>query len=288
MRTSTQLTFTTLFSSLSLVSLLTVIAFKTQAYDGKPQPLVANESPKELENVGITENLGGQFDLNTPFFNEKGETVTLGSFFKPGRPVMISPVYYSCPGLCNFHLNGVFETLNEMDWQPGQKFEMIAFSFDPKETSQLAAEKKAAYLKTYKKQGADEGIHFLVAAPATIYSMTQKIGFRYKWNEEDKQWAHASAAVIVSPDGVISRYLPGILFDAPTMKMALNEAAAGRLGNLVDRFILYCFHYDPKTSKYALYAFNAMKVGGALTVLLMGMLLVPFWLRTRRSIQPRA
>ncbi|MFP5518948.1 MAG: SCO family protein [Bdellovibrionia bacterium] len=253
------------------------------AYDGKPAPTVATEMPAELQGVGIDQKLGTKLNLEMKFTDETGKIATLGSFFDGRRPVIISPVYYSCPGLCNFHLNGFTEALKEMDWGIGDKFVYLAVSFDSKETSDLAAAKKETYLKVYGRDGAQDNWHFLTADEATVQEFTKSLGFKFRWDEQSQEWAHAAAAIVISPDGTVSRYLPGIVFSAKDIRLAINEATQGKIGTIVDSLILYCFKYDPQQSKYTLYAFNLVKMGGALTVLLMVIWLLPVWFRARRE-----
>lgn len=248
----------------------------------KVAPLVAETRPKELAGVGVEEKLGHQLDLNMTFKNEQGQLVTLGTFFDGSLPVIISPVYFSCPGLCNFHLNGLTDGLKEMDWSIGEKFKVLSISFDSKETPELAAKKKETYMKLYGRQGTEASWHFLVGDEANVKAVTAAIGFKYHWNEQANDWAHASTAVVVSPKGVITRYLPGILFDPKDIKLAVLESGKGQVGTFVDQLMLYCFHYNPTQSKYTLYAFNIMKAGGGLIVLVLVLWLLPLWYRGRR------
>ncbi len=245
-------------------------------------PLTAETKPSELVGVGIEEKLGHDLDLNLKFKDEQGQIVTLGSFFQNGVPVIISPVYFSCPGLCNFHLNGLTDGLKEMDWTIGDKFKVLSISFDPKETPDLAAKKKETYMKLYGRAGIESSWHFLTGDEANIKAFTESIGFKYHWNEKANDWAHASTAIVVSPKGVITRYLPGIIFEPKDIKLAVIEGGKGQVGTFVDQLVLYCFHYNPTQSKYTLAAFNIMKVGGGLTILLLALWLLPVWYRSRR------
>jgi protein SCO1/2 len=244
-------------------------------------PLLGNERPAEFDGIGITEKLGDKLDLSLPFTDENGQKVTLGKYFDGHKPVSLSLIYYSCPGLCNFHFNGVVEALKGMDWSAGDKFEVLAISFDPRENSEVGSKKRQSYLKVYNRPGTDDGFHFLTADQATIDKLTQQVGFKYKWDDKEKEWAHASAAVIATPDGTIARYLHGIMFDAPTFKLALNEASSGKIGTLVDKMIWYCFKYDPHQSKYVLFAYRAVQVGAVAIILVLAMILLPVWLRGR-------
>lgn len=254
------------------------------AYEPKPAAMLAGEQAKELQGVGIDEKIGSNIDLNLTFKDENGETVTLAKYISGSHiPVIISPVYYSCPGLCNFHLNGLTDALKLMDWSVGDKFKVVAISFDSKETPDLALKKKASYMKVYDRAGTEGGWSFLTGDEANIKAFTSAVGFKFKWNEEAKEWAHASAAIVVTPDGRISRYLPGIMFDPKDVKLAINEASNGKMGTFVDNLVLYCFQYNPHQSKYTLYAFNIMKLGGALMVLVLALWLLPIWVRSRRA-----
>jgi protein SCO1/2 len=252
-------------------------------YTGKESAKASNELPKELEGVGITEKIGQKLDLSTMVKNEKGEAVPLSSFFKSHHPVIFSPVYFTCPNLCNFHLNGLTDTLKKVDWSPSNQFEVVAFSFDSKETPEDAAKKKEMYLKIYDRPGTANGWHFVTADEATVQKVTQQLGFKFKWNPESIQWSHASAAIMISPDGMITRYLPGIQFEPRDVKLALNEAADGKVGNIADTVMLFCFKYDRHQSKYGLQVYRVMQLGGAATVLLLALWLIPVFLRAKRE-----
>lgn len=273
----------------SKVSLAALLAFSSGSIIAQADslhgvvPKTSDEQAKELKDVGISENLGSNLDLSLKFKDETGKEVSLASFYDGTHPVVISLVYFSCPGLCNFHLNGAIETLKKVDWSVGNQFQYLAISFDGKETPDLAAQKKVNYMKVYDRAGTENGWHFLTADEATLKAITAQIGFKYKWVEETKEWAHASAAVVTTPSGKISRYLHGIMFDSKTFKLALNEASEGKVGTFVDKMIWYCFHYDPKLSKYTLYASRMMKFGGVAIILVLMAILLPVWIRSRKK-----
>lgn len=253
------------------------------AYDGEPTAMTSHEKPAEFKDIGITENLGASLDPEMTFKDENGETVKLGKFYDGKHPVVLSLVYYSCPGLCNFHLNGVVDSLKQVDWTAGEKYQMLAISFDPTETPETAAGKRKSYLEVYNRPAGDKGWHFLTADEATIKQLTEKVGFKYKWSEEAKEWMHASAAIVTTPKGVIARYLHGIQFEPKTFRLALNEAADGKIGTIVDKLVWYCFKYDPHTSKYTLYAFRLVQLGGLFIILVLALVLIPVWRRALRS-----
>jgi protein SCO1/2 len=254
-----------------------------QEYTGKEPAKAANEVPEELKGVGIEEKLGNQLDLSLSVTDESGQKLPLSTYFSKHKPVILSPVYFSCPGLCNFHLNGLVDALKRVDWSPGDQFEIIALSFDPKETPEVAQKKKQNYMTSYGRVGTEKGWHFLTADEQTVKKITEAVGFYYKWNEKDSQWAHASAAIMISPEGKVARYLHGIMFEPRDVKLALNEAADGKVGGIVDTAMLYCFKYDNHQSKYGLQVFQLMKLAGAITILALGLWLGKAMIQAKRE-----
>lgn len=280
-----------LFSFLTFISLaasadngaISIGSGPKEAYTGKEAPKVSSEVPEELKGVGIEEKIGSSIDLNLLVTDEAGEKKPLSAFFRAHKPVIISPVYFDCPSLCNFHLNGLTETLKSVDWSPADKFEIIAFSFDAKESADVASKKKTNYMKLYGRPGTENGWHFVTADAETVKKFTESVGFKFKWNEKANEWSHASAAIVVSPEGKISRYLHGIQFEPRDVKLALNEAADGKVGNIVDSAMLFCFKYDSHQSKYGLQVFNLMKLGGAITVVALALFLLVTMTRAKRE-----
>lgn len=271
-----RLGFAALTASLLLAGSASVYAH--EAPGDKP----AEQRPAILEGVGIDEKLGQKIDLALPFHDETGAAVTLGQYFDGKTPVILSPVYFNCPRLCNFHLNGLTEALKGVDWSAGTKFRVLAVSFDWKETSEVAGLKKANYMKMYDRSGTEGGWSFLTGDETSVKALMGSVGFKYRWNEEEKEWAHASSAIVISPSGVITRYLPGIMFEPKDVRLAITEAGEGKIGSFVDQLVLYCFHYDPTQSRYTVAAVNLMKGGGLLVILALGLWLLPFWFRSRR------
>ena len=267
----------------SVLALAQASSSYSEIQDNATSGLTSTEKPPEFEGIGIDEKLGAKLDLNLPVKDETGKTVPLGTFFKGNKPVILSLVYFACPGLCNYHLNGLTEGLKKMEWSVGQNFEVISMSFDPKETSAVASQKKEAYLKLYGRPSAENSWHFLTADADTIKKITETVGFKYKWDEKNKDWAHASAATIVSPEGKISRYLHGIIFEPRDVKLALIDAVNGKTKSVADRLVWYCFQYDSHKSKYSLMAFRLVQFGGGLIILILAAFLLPFYLRSRRS-----
>jgi len=269
-----------LFFGCSLLLFISSVSF---SYNEKPEALPADAQAKELIGVGLDEKLGQDIDPSLSFKDESGKEVLLGDYFGRGLPVIISPVYYGCAHLCNFHLDGLFAGLRELEWTAGQQFLLLAVSFDPNENFELAEQKKQKYLERYNRLGSQAGIHFLTGKRESIDRLMAQLGFKAKFNEESKDWAHSSAAIVASAQGKVMRYLPGISFEAKDLKFAINESAQGRAGGLVDALVLYCFQYNPHKSGYSLAAFKVMQVGGAIMLVVFALFLIPFWLRIRKE-----
>lgn len=259
------------------------LQFAHADYDGKEAPKVANEVPDAIKDVGITPQLGAQLDLGLTFTDDNGEKIQLSKYINGKKPVIISLVYFSCPGLCNFHLNGLTDAMKQLEFTVGNQFDVIAISFDPKEGPDVAIKKKENYIKEYGRPESKNGWHFLTADQATIDQFTKMTGFKYKWDDKEQQWAHASAAMVTSPKGILSRYLPGILFEPRDLKLALTEASEGKIGGLIDKLVLYCFKYDVHENKYSLYAFNLVRLGGIIMIIGLIIWLLPVWIRARKE-----
>lgn len=257
--------------------------------------LAAEKIPAELQGVGIDEKLGAQVDLNLTFRNEKGETVPLRSVVTGKKPVMLFLAYYGCPGLCNLFLNGATSALKQFEWNAGKEFEIVTVSIDPTENSELATAKKASHIEELGRADAAAGWHFWVndvARPApkggviestNARKLAEQVGFNYRYDQEQGQYAHVSAIIVLTPEGKISRYLYGIEFRQKDLRLALVEASQQKIGTIMDRFMLFCYNYDPKTRKYSLYATNLMRAGGGLTVLILGGVLFGNMRRNRRE-----
>lgn len=230
--------------------------------------------PIELKDVGIKENLGGSIPLDTEFVNEDGKSVPLSSFFENGKPKLLTLVYYQCPSLCNFILNGLLETLIDLEWEIGSHFDILTISIDPLEGSKLAFNKRKSYLKEYGRPHHDSW-HFLTGSEKDIKKVSDSVGFLFKYDERQDEYAHTAAIFVLTPDGKISRYLYGIDYKPQDVKLALLEAADGKIGTLVDRFLLFCYHYDPIGKKYSLFATNILKLAAIVTIVIIaGMLLI--------------
>jgi protein SCO1 len=222
-----------------------------------------------VSEVGFDQKLGVQLPLGLPFRDESGRDLRLGELFGR-RPVILVPVYYRCPMLCNQLLNGLTRSLKPVSLNPGKDFDVVAFSINPLETPELAGQKKAGYLERYDRAGTESGWHFLTGAEASIAALTRAIGFRYTYNPETKLYAHAAGVVIVTPDGRLARYFYGIDFPPKELQTELAQARAGRIGTPIGRLLLLCYDYDAATGKYTLSILRLIRVLGTATAVALG------------------
>jgi protein SCO1/2 len=228
-----------------------------------PSPLVPPQA-RLLRNVAFRQRLGEQTPVDGRFLNDRGEQVTLPDC-QAGQPAVLVLAYYRCPMLCNQVLNGVAQCLKGVDFEPGSDFQVIVVSFDPSDTVELAAAKKAAVVNAYGK-GNEKGWHFLVGDSASVAALARSVGFQYEYDAATKQFAHASGIVLLTREGRTSRYFYGIDYPTRDVRLGLVEASDGRIGSPIDEFLLYCFHYDPLTGKYGLAIMRLVRAAGVLTV----------------------
>lgn len=240
---------------------------------------VVTSRPEGIEGVGIDAQLGAQAPLDLEFRDDTGAAVRLKDLFGGGRPVLLSLNYSNCPMLCRVQLDALVETLKKMPWTAGQEFDVVSVSIDPLETVERARQTEQKYLDAYGRPGAGAGFHFLTGSETAIRRLADAVGFRYKWVKERQEYAHTAAAMVMTPGGVVSRYLYGVAFDPQTVRLSLVEAADGRVGSTVDQVLLFCFHYDETSGRYGPAARRLMSAGAAVAVALVAACLTPYWLR---------
>jgi protein SCO1 len=241
-------------------------------------PIPTGNSTEVLKKVDIEQRLGAQVPLDLRFRDEAGREVRLGDYFRGGKPVLLTLVYYECPMLCNQVLNGTVGALQALTFTAGKEFEVVTVSFDPREGPELAARKKETYLRRYKREGAEAGWHFLTGDQAAIDALSESVGFRYVWDEQSQQFAHASAVMVATPGGKLSHYFYGIEYSPKDLRLAVVEASEGKVGSAVDALILYCYHYDPAAGRFAP-VMGVLRAAGVLTVA--GVLGLLLYLRRR-------
>jgi protein SCO1 len=238
--------------------------------------------PQALREIGFDQNIDQRLPIDTMFRNEAGAAVRLGDYFGK-RPVVLVFAYYDCPMLCTMVINGLSSALGVLSLNPGQDFEIVTVSFNPRDTPASATAKKAVYLERYRRPGAAEGWHFLTGDQPQIDRLTKAAGFRYVWDEQTKQYAHPSGVIVVTPDGRLSKYLFGIEYGPRDLRLGIVEASEGKVGTPVDALLLYCYHYDPMTGRYGLAIMRAVRMAGAATVLALAAFIVVMVRRERHG-----
>jgi protein SCO1/2 len=242
--------------------------------------------PQMLQQVRFDQRLGQQVRLDGVFRDEMGHQVRLGDYFGR-RPVVLVLAYYHCPMLCDLVLNGLSGSLKALSWSPGQEFEVVVASIDPKETPQQAADQKRQTLTSYNRSGTLEGWHFLTGGQAAIDALTQDVGFRYVYDRDRNEYAHAAGITVLTPQGRVSRYLFGIDFPPRDVRLALMESSDSKIGTLVDQAVLFCFHYNPTTGRYSATAMRILQIAAALTLIAIVSMIVLLRRREIRTQQTR-
>lgn len=257
-------------------------------------------------SAGIEQKPGAQVPLDLRFRNDQGTLVSLGELIKQ-RPVILAPVYYRCPNVCGAQLASLFNLLTALSFEIGKDYEVIAFSFDPRETPADAQAERAKLRERWPQLADSPHVHFLtdstpieqasrsndgglsvpVPPQATRQSsgaaLAEAIGFRYRWDPDIHEYAHASAIATLSPAGKLVRWLYGLGYQPDDMRLALTDAGEGRVGSLGDQLLLLCYHYNPRTGGYDNLVIGALQVGGIGTTLALGGFIgVTLW-RERRK-----
>jgi len=229
----------------------------------------ANVRPPGLKNVGITQNLNDPIPPGLAFRDENGRAVTLGDYFG-SKPLILNLVYYRCPMLCGEVLTGLESALRVLKFDVGKQFDVLTVSFDPTDTPEIALAKKAEYLRRYGRSGAAEGWHFLTGSKSSIAALTKAAGFEYQYDDRSQQFAHATAIMILTPQGKIAQYYYGVEYAPKDLRLGLIQASSGNIGTVVDEVLLYCYHYNPDTGKYGAMVSRILKLAAVATMLILG------------------
>jgi protein SCO1/2 len=245
--------------------------------------------PELLQQAGIDQKLNNQVPLNLAFRDEHGSTVELSQFFT-GKPVVLTLVYYNCPMLCTQVLNAVDRSMENMPLEIGKDFNVVTVSIDPSDRAPMADAKHAMYAGMYLgatgRKGAETGWHFLTGDEPQIKALADSVGFRYAYDPDSKQFAHASGIMVLTPDGKVSKYFYGVTYPAGDLRLGLVDASQEKIGTVADEVLLYCYHYDPHTGKYGLVISRALQLGGGATVLI-GVIFLFFLFRSEHYALPR-
>lgn len=238
----------------------------------------------DVEEIGFDEKLASSIYLDTEFYGKNGEKVSLSSFFGQGKPVVLSLAYFTCPRLCLLGTDGVLEVINQMDsFRPGRDYTVVTMSFDPEESPEVIGAKAARYRKALAGGAQEAGDwHFFTATEENILRLTDSVGFRFK--KDGEEFAHPSGIVILTPEGVISRYLYGVQYDPRNFRLSLIEASEGKIGSseLLNKVLMFCYQFDPVGKRYALAALNVVKAGGMVTLAVLVTFLCLMWRRERK------
>ena len=245
----------------------------------------ASVRPSYLQNVGIEQRLDQQIPPDLLFVDDAGRTVKLGDYFGK-KPLILNLVYYNCTMLCGEALAGLSGSMKMIKFDVGKEYDVVTVSFNPQETTELAASKKAEYVKRYGRRGAEAGWHFLTGSAESINGLTKAVGFQYQYDPKVKQYAHATAIMVLTPQGRISRYFYGVDFPPKDLRMGLVEASQGKIGNAVDQVLLYCYHYNPATGKYGAVVSNILRLGAGVTIVLVACFLFVLF-RLEKAAPPK-
>lgn len=256
---------------LALILILASSAFGQGMTNGIMSP-PANVRPPGLTNVGMRQNLNQPIPADLTFTDDLGRTVRLGDYFGK-RPIILNLVYFTCPMLCGEVLSGLENSLRMMKFDVGKEFDVITVSFDPHDTPEAAAKKKSEFLRRYNRPGAEQGWHFLVGHQDAIDSLTRAAGFDYEYDPKTRQFAHTAAILILTPEGRVAQYYYGIEYPPKDLRLGLVEAGTGKIGNVVDALLLYCYHYDPEQGKYSATVLRVLRLAGVATMLFIGTLI---------------
>lgn len=219
--------------------------------------------------VALQQKLNAQVPLDLMMRDEAGRIVRLREFFGK-KPVILSFMYYRCPMLCSMVQEGMTNALTEVKFDIGREYDVVTVSIDPRDTPEGAAEKKEHYVKRYGRLSAASGWHFLTTNESSIKRLTDSVGFEYAYDPKVDQFAHGAVIMVLTPEGRVSRYLPGIEFKARDIRLALTEASQGKIGGVSEQLLLLCYHYDPATGRYGKSAMAFVRAGGIATVLALG------------------
>ncbi len=280
---------TRLFLVLLLVALVGTPAALAQpaasgAISGGDRVILNDRIPREMRDVEVDQKLGEPIPTDVPMINSEGRKVVLRDLLANGKPLLLSLNYSNCPMLCNVQLNQLSQSLQELGLQFDDDFRMLSVSIDPAETDQRLAEMKQRYIEQIPNQKkAAEGWTFARASQPQITRLAEATGFSYRLDPNTGDYAHPAMLAFISPDGVITRYNLGVAFPADDLKLAIVEAGRGNVGGVVDQFVLWCYSYDPEANSYVAASWRLMRLGGALTVIVMLLCLLPYWVTRERK-----
>lgn len=213
-----------------------------------------------LNAARLEQQLGSQVPLDLEFTNSEGKQVRLADLVNNERPVVLNLVYFECPMLCNMTMDGLLETLRAIDFNIGEDFDIITLSFDSREGPKLAAGKKQSVIKAYGKPEAAANWHFLTGTKESIRTLTDSVGFQFQYDPLTKQYAHSAGLIVLTSDGIVSRYLQGVQYT--DLRLSIVEASNGNVSTVKDNILLLCYQYDPASGKYGFAVLTTIRLAG--------------------------
>ncbi len=259
-----------------LVCLIAVAALAQSVFAQRPldphgyqPPVQTTDTPKELEGLEVTDQRGVVLPMQSMLVDETGKAITLGSLFTDGRPKLLQLGYMKCPMLCGLALNGLVRGMQELDWSAGDQFDVLFISINPEETFELAAAKRKGYAAEYARAGGEKGWRFLTGSKDSVRGIADAVGFPYR-KMENGEYAHPAAVFVVTGDGRLAQYLPGVAQSGGDLRLALTGAGEGKLGSTFDQFVFWCHQFDTSKGGYVLVAYRIMQIAGAVTLLILG------------------
>lgn len=253
-----------------LLAALTLGALGAEAQQGgftQPSGPVQPASGRLQREVGYEPKLGSPFALDAFVTDETGTLIKVGSYFSPKKPVLVVFYYQACPMLCSLQLESVVASLKGTKYVVGRDFDFLAISMDPNDTVEGSVKAKHKITRAYGQTGSESGFHFVTGVADTIRQLTSSAGYRYYWDDETKQWAHASGVLLVAPDGRMARFLPGIEPFPRDLQFALLEASQGEIGTIIDRAILYCYQYNESSGRYGAAIMRTLRLSAVGTLI---------------------
>lgn len=238
-------------------------------------------------DIKFEQKLNAQIPLNLRFRDSTGAVVDFGSYFD-GKPVVLALVYYECPMLCTLILNGMVDSLGRISYEPGEDFQVVAVSIDHEETHVLAANKKEKYLEAYGRPETVDGWHFLVGEQDQIKQLADAVGYGFKYDAGTDEFAHGSGIVVATQNGVVSRMLPGIVYEPRDLRLSLVEASRRQIGTIIDKLSLICFRYDHVSGEYSFFIMNLLRIASAVTLVALGSLMFVLLRREKRAMRTMA
>lgn len=253
-----------------------------------PTPQAEGQLPLDphgqlIEQVGISPKLGDQVPTGLTFVDADGKSVSVSECIGE-RPVLLHLVYYQCPMLCKLSSDGLLQALDTLSLSPGEDFSVVTVSFDPREGPELSAAARQVAIERYGRESVESGWQFLTGDEANIARLCESVGFRYRFDENTGQFAHASGVFVLTADGKLSRFLSGVDFSPRDLRLAVVEASAGNVGTATDQVLLMCYMYDPVSGKYGLSIMRALRVAGVMTVACMALGIAFLLRRERRKL----